>query len=88
MLKVISIKTFSVVIITASGKNGGTCRLSVLGKREDAGAGLRARLWLNRTRGWWAPAVPAARPGSHIIGDAEGLCLPPAPDTSRLPPSP
>lgn len=85
MLKVISIQTASVVTITASGENGGTCRLSVLGEREDAGAGLTARLRVNRPGARRAPSVPAARPGSRVAGAAEGLCLPPAPDASRLP---
>lgn len=80
MLKVISIQTASVVTITASGENGGTCRLSVLGKREDAG--LTARLRVNRPGARRAPGVPAARPGSRVAGAAEGLCLPLAPDAS------
>lgn len=75
MLKVISIQTASVVTITASGENGGTCRLSVLGEREDAGAGLTARLRVNRPGARRAPGVPAARPGSRVAGAAEGLCL-------------
>lgn len=74
MLKVISIQTASVVTITASGENGGTCRLSVLGEREDAGAGLTARLRVNR---------PGARRGPGV----ESL-VPPRVCASRLPLTP